>query len=257
MATPVIWRHLSATGFCTAMPPPLHMRSAEKSRWAKSGLLASALYSVFTAGSMLTRYFASSLTKAGMSRGFTIRTFSAPMRMPHIAHAVSAKIWYSGSAHTIVTCSPAVCFMHGSAQASVCSTLAITLRWVSVAPFETPVVPPVYCRKATSSTLSSAGLNGMRSPWASASLKVTMFGSENSGTIFLTLRTTKLTSMPFTPPSISPMLATTTWRTGVLPITFCTVWAKFSSTMIASLPESVSWCSSSRAVYRGLTLTTV
>jgi len=78
-----------------------------------------------------------------------------------------------------------------------------------------------------------------------------------SGTIFLMLRTTKLTSMPLAPPSISPMLATTTWRTGVLLSTCSTVWAKFSSTMMASLPESFSWCSSSRAVYRGLTLTTV
>jgi len=40
----------------------------------------------------------SSLMKPGMSRGFTIRMFSAPVRMPHIAQAVSAKMWYSGSA---------------------------------------------------------------------------------------------------------------------------------------------------------------
>jgi len=53
------------------------------------------------------------------------------------------------------------------------------------------------------------------------------------------------------------MLATTTWRSGVLPLTFCTVWAKFSSPMIASLPEPPIWCASSRAVYSGLTLTTV
>jgi hypothetical protein len=64
--------------------------------------------------------------------------------------------------------------------------LAITLRCVSVAPFEGPVVPPVYCRKATSPALSVAGLKVMRAPCASASLNDTMFGSENSGTIFLT-----------------------------------------------------------------------
>jgi hypothetical protein len=63
--------------------------------------------------------------------------------------------------------------------------------------------------------------------------------------------------MPLGPPSISPMLATTTWRTGVLPITCCSVCAKFSSTMMASLPESFSWCSSSRGVYSGFTFTTV
>src|SRR5476649_1165111 len=44
-----------------------------------------------------------------------------------------------------------------------------------------------------------------------AKKKRTAFGSENGGTIFLTLRTTKLTSMPLAPPSISPMLATTTF----------------------------------------------
>src|SRR5882672_10384723 len=39
----------------------------------------------------------------------------------------------------------------GCSQASFCSTLAKMLRWSRVAPLETPVVPPVYCRKATSS----------------------------------------------------------------------------------------------------------
>ena len=35
------------------------------------------------------------------------------------------------------------------------------------------------------------------------------------------------------------------------------VVAKFSRMMMASLPESFSWCSSSRGVYSGLMLTTV
>ena len=183
--------------------------------------------------------------------------FSAPTRMPHNAHAVSAKIWYSGNAQTMVGNSTSGGWLiAGPDHASVCRMLAITLRCVSVAPFDTPVVPPVYCRKATSELFSCAGLNGIFAPCASASLKRTMCGIENAGTIFLTLRTTKLTSMPFAPPSNSPMLATTTWRTGVLPSTCSTVCAKFSSTMIASLPESLSWCSSSRGVYSGFTFTT-
>ena len=37
-------------------------------------------------------------------------------------------------------------------------------------------------------------------------------------------------------------------RTGVRAITACSVAAKFSSTTIASAPESTSWCSSSRGV---------
>ncbi len=36
----------------------------------------------------------------------------------------------------------------------------------------------------------------------------------------------------------------------------CTVFAKFSRTTIKRAPLSLSWCSSSRAVYSGLTFTT-
>jgi hypothetical protein len=46
----------------------------------------------------------------------------------------------------------------------------------------------------------------------------------------------------------SPMLPTMTCLTAVLAITCCTVVAKFSSTMMALAPESLSWCSSSRGV---------
>ena len=82
-------------------------------------------------------------------------------------------------------------------------------------------------------------------------------GSENAGTSFFTLRTTRLTIVPFTKPSMSPMVATTTCLTLVLATTCCKVVAKFSSTMMASEPESISWCCNSRGVYSGLTLTTV
>ncbi len=44
--------------------------------------------------------------------------------------------------------------------------------------------------------------------------------------------------------------------TGVRSMTSCTVGPKYSSTMMTSAPESTSWCSSSRGVYIGLTLTT-
>ena len=40
-------------------------------------------------------------------------------------------------------------------QASVCRMLATTFRCSNVAPLETPVVPPVYCKKATSSGASA------------------------------------------------------------------------------------------------------
>src|SRR2546421_399852 len=39
----------------------------------------------------------------------------------------------------------------GCSHALYCSSAAMTLRCRSIAPFETPVVPPVYCRNARSS----------------------------------------------------------------------------------------------------------
>ena len=240
------------------MPPPLQITTPEKSSLLNSGWFTSALYSVFTAGSMLNLYFDSSLMKPPMSRGLGIRMFIAPMRMPHMAQAVSAKMWYSGSAQTMVSGSLAGrVFRRGWAHASFCSRLPTMLRWVSVAPLDTPVVPPVYCRKATSDAFSSTGVSFMPAPCDSASLKRTALGSEKAGTIFFTLRTTKLTITPFSPPSISPMLATTMCLTLVRGSTCSRVVAKFSRMRMASAPESFSWCSSSRGVYRGLTLTTV
>src|SRR5712664_3389831 len=79
----------------------------------------------------------------------------------------------------------------------------------------------------------------MRRPAASASLKVAAPGIEYAGTIFLTRRTTRLTITPLKP-SRSPMLPTMTCFTAVFAITCCTVVAKFSRTMIASAPESLS-----------------
>ena len=52
------------------------------------------------------------------------------------------------------------------------------------------------------------------------------------------------------------MEASTTCLTSVASSTSASVWAKFSSTMMARAPESLSWCSSSRGVYSGLTFTT-
>ena len=49
-------------------------------------------------GCTLNLYFASSLTKPGMSRGLAISTLSAPRRMPPRQFTVSANTWYSGSA---------------------------------------------------------------------------------------------------------------------------------------------------------------
>lgn len=108
-----------------------------------------------------------------------------------------------------------------------------------MAPFETPVVPPVYCRNATSSGPIAGLVSLSWRPAASASLNDTAVGSANAGTIFFTRRTTKLTITPLKP-SRSPMLPTITCLTPVCGNTFCTVVAKFSSSTMASAPESWS-----------------
>ena len=133
-------------------------------------------------------------------------------------------------------------------HASDCSMLAMMFLCVRVAPFDTPVVPPVYCRNATSPWPTSTGFRFIFSPSAIISLQRTAFGSEYSGTIFLTLRTTKLTSSPLRKPSMSPMAHTTATLVGTLSATCWNTCAKFSRMKIASAPESLSWCSSSRGV---------
>ena len=42
-----------------------------------------------------------------MSRGLGMRITLPPVRSDNIMPTVNAKMWYSGSAHTLVGCSPA------------------------------------------------------------------------------------------------------------------------------------------------------
>ena len=135
----------------------------------------------------------------------------------------------------------------GFTQARACSTFATMFRCSSIAPFATPVVPPVYCRNAMSSCDSGTRSSVRRRPSASTSDRWTALAIDQGFTIFFTRRTTKLTSTPFAPSS-SPIDVTITCFTFVLPRTSASVCAKFSSTTITSAPESTSWCSSSRAV---------
>ncbi len=57
--------------------------------------------------------------------------------------------------------------MFGPIHASACSMFATMLRWVSIAPLATPVVPPVYCRKA----MSSGPMSTLRERRARAALQ--------------------------------------------------------------------------------------
>ncbi len=80
--------------------------------------------------------------------------------------------------------------------------------------------------------------NGLPAPSASAALKVVWPGSDQGGTILR--RTTKLTIAPLGKPNMSPMLATITCLMPVLGSASCSTDAKFSSTTMASAPESLS-----------------
>ena len=74
------------------MPPPSVMRSCLKSSLANSGLLSSALNSVFTPVIAVNLNLPISFTKPGMSRGFGIRMFSPPIDMKTRQFAVSEKM---------------------------------------------------------------------------------------------------------------------------------------------------------------------
>jgi hypothetical protein len=105
------------------------------------------LNSVFTPVRTLHFQRPSSATSAGRSRGLLISTLRLPQVMNDSVE-VRQKMWYIGSgAMTISRPSSKLPEIH----MPVCSRLASRLRWLSIAPLETPVVPPVYCRKAMSS----------------------------------------------------------------------------------------------------------
>ena len=173
------------------MPPPTETLRLDQLTVLKSGWLARPLNSVFTAGKLWKVSLDSVLSTADRSRGLGMRISLPPVRIDSIMPTVNAKMWYSGSAQTLVGCSLAgTLSITGWFHTSDCSTLAMMLRCRSTAPLETPVVPPVYCSTATSSALISGFLNGALVPIAMAWLKRTAPGRLKAGTIFLTLRTT-------------------------------------------------------------------
>ena len=157
----------------------------------------------------------------------------------------SAKMWYIGNAVMAIS---RPCSSPPPIHAETCCRLATRLPWVSIAPFDTPVVPPVYCRKAMSSCVSAGSLRAWRAPSASADLKAIGEGSFAGRTSFFTCRTTKFATSPLGKPRRSPSAVVTTVRTGVRAAIPANVGAKFSRTTSATAPESLSWYSSSRGV---------
>ena len=132
------------------------------------------------------------------------------------------------------------------------------LPCVSTAPLATPVVPPVYCRKAMSSWCKGSSRRRCARPVRKAALNSMAPSIFQGGTIFFTYLTTALVSNSFSTGSRSPTSVVITCKrsAGLRSITACTVWAKFSSTTRVVAPESLSWCSNSGTVYCGFTLTT-
>ncbi|MNC38080.1 hypothetical protein D3C75_866700 [compost metagenome] len=82
-------------------------------------------------------------------------------------------MWYSGSG-VISTSLPSSRL--SAISAWHCSMLAIRLRWVSMAPLATPVVPPVYCSTATSPGCGWASRSGRPRPRSSTSVNFTACG---------------------------------------------------------------------------------
>ena len=114
------------------------------------------------------------------------------------------------------------------------------LPWDSMAPLATPVVPPVYCRKARSPRASVTSSSDCARPAASTRLKPSAPSSRHGGTIFFAYLTTAFVRTRLTGGSRSPTCVATTMRTGVARITCSSVCAKFSSTTMAVAPESLS-----------------
>ena len=82
-------------------------------------------------------------------------------------------MWYSGSGAMRIS-QPSLRLAPISALH--CNMLATRLRWVSMAPFGDPVVPPVYCSTATSSACGAASWNDLPAPLASASVSLVACG---------------------------------------------------------------------------------
>ncbi|MNT49726.1 hypothetical protein D3C72_1865980 [compost metagenome] len=116
----------------------------------------------------VTLYFFSSLMKPGMSRGLVISTLRAPSSVNTIRFAVSEKMWYSGRAVMMISWPSRTT---GLTHSPACSMLATMFLCSSIAPLATPVVPPVYCRKAISSWPRATLRSGCLLPSASVSLK--------------------------------------------------------------------------------------
>ena len=174
-----------------------------------------------------------------MSRGLGISRLGAPIMNGIKQFALRANTWYSGSA--VTTTSP-LASSTGASHAVICCRLAIMLRWVSIAPLGTPVVPPVYCRKARS--VGSTSATSACAPRAERErpLNRTACGSRHAGTALLDVaqheidERARAAAQQVADAGDDDVLDRRARRA-----TSRSMLAKFSSTTIASAPESASW----------------
>lgn len=103
----------------------------------------------------MTRCFVMPATSDWMSRGFATSTSVPAESVAQFMQTVMPKTWKSGM--QVSTTSEAYSIFEN--HALVCCAFTVRLRCVSMAPFETPVVPPVYWSTAISSR-STSGRGG-------------------------------------------------------------------------------------------------
>ena len=128
-------------------------------------------------------------------------------------------------------------------------------RCVSIAPLDTPVVPPVYCKNAVSFIDISTPVKSIFTPSFKTSVNDIVPFILNFGTNFLTFLATKLIIFPLKPRR-SPTVVTTTLST-LARSDFSTTWATPSQTSSNLASLSLNTCSNSLGVYRGFILMTI
>ncbi|MNF64077.1 hypothetical protein D3C84_458000 [compost metagenome] len=229
----------------TAAPPPMARRRREKSTSPMRGWRTRVPYRVLTPVSRVGLAMIIVSSRSSLLRASGISQFSAPAEKQVSRFTISANTWKSGSAVT-TTLSPSLSNMSGR-NARACRMLATRLRWDSAAPFDGPVVPPVYCRKTRSSPFRSTGASCSVPPSRRASAK-RVIGKPCDGRM-------PISATAADSPRVSPGCTAMIVLTVVRSRTSSSVGKAPANMTMVSTPASLSWCSSSCGVYVGLTLT--
>src|SRR5256886_15880284 len=137
---PVAASNCLRTSFGRGAAPEMQARIDRRSYFASFGCRRIAMYIVGTPGNRLGFVLLISLRIAPISRGFGWRITSIPATTDKSITAVSPYTWNRGIAPSNFSdrCEPA------ENHAPTFIALAMRLRLVSIAPFDVPVVPPVY-----------------------------------------------------------------------------------------------------------------